>query len=163
MASATFSPNRDFRRKSVMRIFKALLPVLLLSQLMLAQTAALHGIDVTDLDRKVDPCTDFYEFANGTWRANHTIPATMVRWSKRWESGETTKDKLKEVLEAAERDQAAAKGSTDQIIGDYYDACMDESKVNAHGIEPLKKWFAAIDAVKDNGGLPMMADTDSGG
>ena len=142
-----------------MRIFKALLPVLLLSQLMLAQTAALHGIDVTELDRKVDPCTDFYEFANGTWRANHTIPATMVRWSKRWESGETTKDKLKEVLEAAERDQAAVKGSTDQIIGDYYGACMDESKVNAHGIEPLKKWFAAIDAVKDNGGLqPMMAE-----
>jgi putative endopeptidase len=142
-----------------MRILKALLSAFLLSHLVLAQTATLHSIDPTDLDRKVDACSDFYEFANGTWRANHPIPATMVRWSKRWESGETTKDKLKEVLETAEQDKSAAKGSTEQIIGDYYGACMDESKVNARGIEPLKKWFAAIDAVKDNGGLqPMMAN-----
>jgi len=142
-----------------MRICKALLPLLLLSQPMLAQTAALHSIDVTDLDRKVDPCNDFYEFSNGTWRANHPIPATMVRWSKRWESGETTKDKLREVLEAAEQNKTAPKGSTDQVIGDYYGACMNEPQVDARGVEPLKKWFAAIDAVKDNGGLePMMAD-----
>jgi len=142
-----------------MRIFKALLSVLLFSQLVVSQTATLHSIDVTDLDRKVDPCNDFYEFSNGTWRANHPIPATQVRWSKRWESGETTKDKLKEVLETAEQDKTAAKGSTDQIIGDYYGACMDESKVNARGVEPLKKWFATIDAVKDNGGLqPVVAE-----
>jgi putative endopeptidase len=142
-----------------MRIINALLPVILLSQLVLSQTTALHSIDVTDLDRKVDPCNDFYEFANGSWRASHPIPATMVRWSKRWESGETTKDKLKDVLEAAQQDTTAAKGSTDQIIGDYYGACMDESRVNARGIEPLNAWFAKIDAVKDTGGLqPVIAD-----
>src|SRR5271170_7673597 len=142
-----------------MRILKTLLPVLLLSQLVLSQTAALHSIDVTDLDRKVDPCTDFYECANGSWRANHAMPATMVRWSKRWESGETTKDKLKDVLETAQQDTTASKGSTDQIIGDYYGACMDESRVNARGIAPLKKWFNEIDAVKDTSGLqPVIAD-----
>src|SRR5271165_4688634 len=155
----TFSSNLTPKKRAFMHILKALLSVLLLSPFMLSQTAALHSIDVTDLDRKADPCADFFEFANGTWRANHPIPATMVRWSKRWESGETTKDKLKEVLETAQQDQGAPKGSTEQIIGDYYGACMDESKVNARGIEPLKKWFAAIDAVKDNDGLqPMMAE-----
>ena len=142
-----------------MRILKALLPVLLLSQLALSQSAALHSIDVTDLDKKVDPCNDFYEFANGSWRASHPIPATMVRWSKRWESGETTKDKLKDVLDAAQQDTTATKGSTDQTIGDYYGACMDESRVNARGIGPLKTWFAKIDAVKNTGGLqPVIAD-----
>jgi endothelin-converting enzyme/putative endopeptidase len=143
-----------------MRIFTGLLFVLLLSQFTFTQTATLHSIDVTDLDRKVAPCSDFYEFANGTWRANHAMPSTMVRWSKRWESGETTKDKLKEVIEAAQQDKTAAtKGSTEQVIGDYYGACMDETKVNARGIEPLKKWFVEIDAVKDTGGLqPLMAD-----
>jgi putative endopeptidase len=142
-----------------MRVLKALLPVFLLSQFLVSQTAPLHSIDVTDLDRKVDPCSDFYEFSNGDWRASHPIPATMVRWSKRWESGETTKDKLKEILDTAQQDTGAAKGSTEQIIGDYYGACMDESRVNARGIEPLKKWFAEIDAVNDNSGLqPVIAN-----
>jgi putative endopeptidase len=131
----------------------------LLSQTSLSQTSSLHGIDVTDLDRKADPCNDFYEFANGTWRANHPIPASMTRWSKRWASGESSKDKLKEILETAVADKNATQGSTEQIIGDYYGACMNESRVNARGMEPLKPWFARIDGAKDMGELQrVMAD-----
>jgi putative endopeptidase len=73
----------------------------------------------------------------------------MTRWSKRWAAGEASKDKLKEILETAAADKIAPKGSTEQIIGDYYGACMDESRVNARGMEPLKPWFARIDAAKD--------------
>ena len=122
---------------------------LLLSQLLFSQASSLHGIDVTDLDRKADPCNDFFEFANGTWRANNPIPASMMKWSKRWAAGESSKDKLKEILETAAADKSAPKGSTGQIIGDYYGACMDESRVNARGMEPLKPWFARIDAAKN--------------
>jgi putative endopeptidase len=121
----------------------------LFSQLLFSQSSSLHGIDLTDLDRKADPCTDFYTFANGTWRANHPIPASMDRWSKRWAAGESAKDELKEILEATAADKNARKGSPDQIIGDYYGACMDESRVNARGMEPLKPWFTRIDAAKD--------------
>src|SRR5438309_2456585 len=110
-----------------------------------AISQSLHGIDLSDLDRKAEPCTDFYEFANGTWRANNPIPASMTRWSKRWQAGETAKDKLREILEAAAAEKNAPQGSVDQIIGDYYGACMDESKVNARGMDPIKTWFAKID------------------
>ncbi len=129
-----------------MRILKVLLLVLMSSLFAFSQTAPLKGIEVSDLDRKADPCTDFYQFANGTWRANNPIPASMTRWSRRWAAGETTKDKLKLILDEASEDKSAPKGSTEQLIGDYYGACMDESKVNARGMEPLKPYLARIDA-----------------
>jgi endothelin-converting enzyme/putative endopeptidase len=113
----------------------------------------LRGIEVADLDRTVDPCVDFYAFANGTWRANNPIPASMTRWSRRWQAGETSKEKLRDLLEAAAKDAGAAKGSPERLIGDYYGACMDEPRVDARGFTPLKPWFARIDAVKDASGL----------
>ncbi|HTS37569.1 MAG TPA: M13 family metallopeptidase [Candidatus Solibacter sp.] len=115
----------------------------------IAQSSQLHGIDLSDLDRKVQPCDDFYAFSNGTWRANNPIPASMTRWSRRWQAGENAKDRLHEILEAAAAEKNAPKGSTEQIIGDYYGACMDEARVNARGIEPIKPWFVKIDGARD--------------
>ena len=130
-----------------MRNVIAFLAMLLCSSFMFGQQ--LHGIDVSDLDRSADPCNDFFQFANGTWRKNNPIPASMTRWSKRWQAGETSKDKLRDILEDAEKQTNAPKGSTEQLIGDYYGACMDTAKINARGVEPIKPWFAQIEAAKD--------------
>lgn len=119
------------------------------ASLAFTQNSSLHGIDVGDLDRKAQPCDDFYEFANGTWRDHNPIPASMTRWSKRWQAGENAKDRLHDILEAAAAEKDAPKGSTEQIIGDYYAACMDEARVNARGMDPVKPWFAKIDAAGD--------------
>jgi putative endopeptidase len=135
-------------------LLSAFLATLFVSpSLLVSQSAPLHGIDLNDLDRKVQPCDDFYDFANGTWRANNPIPASMTRWSKRWQAGEAAKDRLHDILESASADKSAAKGSIDQIIGDYYGACMDESRVNARGIEPIKPWLARIDGIHDAASL----------
>jgi putative endopeptidase len=136
-----------------MRALRCAVLVLLISSAPFALSQALHGIDVSDLDRKADPCDNFFDFANGTWRANNPIPASMTRWSRRWQAGESAKDKLHDILEAASADKSAAKGSNEQIIGDFYGACMDESRVNARGMDPIKPWFAKIDAARDIGAL----------
>ena len=116
-------------------------------------TQSLHSVDLSDLDRNANPCDDFFQFANGTWRANNPIPASMARWSRRWQAGESAKDRLHEILEAASANQSAPKGSTEQLIGDYYAACMDESRVNARGMEPVKPWFGKIDGARDMAAL----------
>src|SRR5207253_1038325 len=99
-------------RVFAMRHAIAVLAMLLCSSVMFGQQ--LHGVDLNDLDRKADPCNDFFQFANGTWRATNPIPASMTRWSKRWQAGETSKDKLRDILEEAEKNSNAPKGSTEQ-------------------------------------------------
>ena len=53
----------------------------------LAQNDTSGASGAADLNRSVAPCDDFYEFANGAWRAANPIPAAMPRWSRRWDQG----------------------------------------------------------------------------
>ena len=61
-------------------------------------TAAPHGILPGDINRKGDAGTDFYDYANGSWRAQHAIPDYMDRWSRRWQSGEVNKEHVRDIL-----------------------------------------------------------------
>jgi putative endopeptidase len=119
-----------------------------------AQDKALHGIDINDIDRKANPCQDFYEFANGTWRANNPIPPSMVIWSKRWAAGESTKEVLRGILEEAAAHSFSSPGkSTDHLIGDYYGACIDEKLIDAQGVKALNREFGLIQSIQSNGDL----------
>jgi len=111
--------------------------------------ASVKGVELGDMNRSIDPCTDFFEYANGNWRAQNPIPPSMVRWSRRWRSGETIKDDIKVILDEASANKSAAPGGTERLIGDYYGSCTDEGKINAAGMKPLEPWLAEIDAAKD--------------
>ena len=114
-----------------------------------AQSGALRGIEIADLDRSADPCVDFYQFANGTWRADNPIPPAMPRWSRRWAAGESAKDGLHEILNDVSRGPSMPRGSVEQLIGDFYGACMDESRVNDSGIKPIKPLLDDIEQIRD--------------
>jgi putative endopeptidase len=133
-----------------MRVLK-LVFVMFCSLSMLGQQQV--GVQVADIDRNADPCVDFYQYANGAWRAANPIPASMTRWSRRWAAGEASKDRLKEILEDVSRRSDWPRGSVEQLIGDYYVACMDEARVNQLGIAPAKPLLAQIDGIKDAAGL----------
>src|SRR6516162_985291 len=103
------------------------------------------GIQVSDMDRKADPCTDFFEYSNGAWRANNPIPASMDRWSRRWQAGEANKEKVRIILEEAAAKTEQPKGSITQLTGDFYAACMDMATINKLGIKPLQPSLAEVD------------------
>src|SRR4029434_4698194 len=126
----------------------ALVVLLAIASPALAQTGAQRGIWADDLNRSVAACDDFYEFANGAWRAANPIPAAMPRWSRRWAAGESTKDRLREILESSAKEPSQPKGSVEQLIGDFYGACMNEKEANRLGSKPLESLLTRIDALK---------------
>lgn len=113
-----------------------------------AQTGAQHGVQTGDLDKKCDPCTDFAQYANGTWHAQNPIPAYMDRWSRRWKAGEDAKDQLKVILDEVSSRSDWPKGSAEQLIGDYYSSCMDEGRINKLGLGPAEPMLKQIREMK---------------
>jgi len=87
--------------------------------------AALEGVQTRDLNRQVEACTDFYEFANGTWRADNPIPASLPRWSRRLAAHDGNWHRQQSVLEATASKKDWRQGSAEQVAGDYYASCME--------------------------------------
>ena len=107
---------------------------------------ALQGVVKTDMNLQVNPCDDFFEYANGKWRADNPIPPSMSRWSRRWAAGESSKDKLKVILEEAAASRAPP-GSNEQLIGDFYAGCMNEREADRLGVQPLEPLLTRIDRI----------------
>src|SRR6267378_4342729 len=139
-----------------MRMIRLLVIVLVCGLPSGAQTSAQHGIQTNDLDKKCDPCTDFAQHANGSWHVQNPIPAYMDRWSRRWQAGEEAKDHLKVILEEVSSRTVWPKGSTEQLIGDYYSSCMDEARIDKLGLAPAEPILKQIREMKSSADLQRM-------
>ncbi|SFN69254.1 M13 family metallopeptidase [Dokdonella immobilis] len=128
------------------------LPIGILLGVLLAgaatSAAAQHGIMAGDIDRDANACTDFFQYANGSWRKDHPIPDYMDRWSRRWESGEINKEHVRDILTEVSAKSDWPAGSADQLSGDFYAACMNEPAVDALGMKPVEPMLAAVRAIK---------------
>jgi endothelin-converting enzyme/putative endopeptidase len=131
------------------------LAIACLSGLLIAASpdARQRGVEVVDMDRSVDPCVDFFAYANGAWRASNPIPPSQPRWSRRWAAGEATKEQLRQLLDEVSASTNRTKGSVEQLIGDFYGACMDEAQINRLGVKPLEPLLKEIDGIKNTAEL----------
>lgn len=107
------------------------------------------GVELGDLNRTVDACTDFYEFANGTWRSENPIPDAMPQWSRRVAAHEANRQRVQSVLDDVSRKTDWPPHSAEQIVGDYYASCMDEAGIDAAGLAPIAPLLAEIDAIRN--------------
>ena len=104
------------------------------------------SLDVTSMDRSVDPCVDFYQYSCGGWQKKNPIPPDQTSWSVYGKLYYDNLAYLKGLLE-----QAAVEKDRDPVtqkIGDFYASCMDETLVEKLGAKPMQPDLAAIQSLK---------------
>ncbi len=117
--------------------------IFLAGTLMIAQQsttpAAKHepALDVTSMDRSVDPCVDFFKYSCGGWIKNNPIPPDQSSWDTYSKMQDENLGRLRGILETAAAPDTK-RSPAEQKIGDYYASCMDEKAIDAKGAEPLK-------------------------
>ena len=110
------------------------------------------ALDVTSMDRNIDPCVDFFQYSCGGWIKRNPIPPDQSSWDTYSKMQDENRERLRAILDEAAKDDPKRSASA-QKIGDYYSSCMDEKTIDAKGLDPLKPDLEAIGQLKSKAEL----------
>jgi putative endopeptidase len=111
------------------------------------------ALDVTSMDRTVDPCVDFFQYSCGGWIKRNPIPPDQSSWDTYSKMQDENREQLRGILEAAAA-PGPKRNASEQKIGDSYAACMDEKAIEAKGSEPLKPQLDRIEHLASKAEIP---------
>lgn len=114
----------------------------------LADSAAVSGIQIADMDTSVRPQDDLFQYANGTWLRQVQIPNDRSRYGVDSMMAEHSLGQQRELIEAARQSNDAET----RKVGDLYSSFMDEQRIEEEGIKPIQaelQRIAAVNSVHD--------------
>jgi endothelin-converting enzyme/putative endopeptidase len=101
------------------------------------------SLDLGSLDKSIDPCVNFYQYACGGWRQKNPIPADQTGWSVYGKLYQDNLNFLRGILEQA-ASNLNQRDAVTQKVGDFYGSCVDEAGIEKSGVEPIKADLEAI-------------------
>jgi putative endopeptidase len=107
-----------------------------------------HGINISNMDRSVNPGDDFYEFASGGWIKRTVIPADRAGVGVFSVLADLSNKRTADLIEEVAKSNVPA-GSASRKIADLYNSYMDEAAIEAKGLAPLRPHLDAIAAIHD--------------
>lgn len=102
------------------------------------------GLDLSNLDKSVNPADNFYQFATGGWQASHPLPAAYSRYG----SFDMLQENVNKQVNTILTDLAKKKykdGTTERKLSDFYKLAMDIKRRNQEGVAPVRPLLDEIE------------------
>jgi putative endopeptidase len=105
------------------------------------------SLDLSSMDKSVDPCVDLYRYSCGGWQKKNPIPPDQTSWSVYGKLYQDNLIFLRGMLEQAAQ-PGEKRNTVTQEIGDFYAACMDEGAVERRNLSAIQPELDAIAQVR---------------
>jgi putative endopeptidase len=109
-------------------------------------------IEPRNMNKNVAPGDNFYEFANGAWLRDNGVPASETRWGSFNILNDYTQKSVKKILDETSK-TSGAKGTPEQMVGDFYASGMNEAAIEKLGINAIAPNLMEIEGINDYQGL----------
>lgn len=114
------------------------------------------GLSRANMNTKVKPGNDFFEYAAGGWMKAHPLTPEYSRYTQFEELSELNTKQLQSLIEEYAKGQYP-QGSLQQKIGALYRLANDSVRLNREGYAPLKNNLALVRGIKDKKQYEMVA------
>jgi putative endopeptidase len=136
-------------RSFVVGLLVAFLTLIPVASTAAEQVLAGHGVDVADMDLRVDPGADFYRYANGGWLDRTSIPPDYASIETMSDLEGRTRYQLVQLLTARAGEDGLVTGSDEWKAVRLFQQGVDLETRNAQGVEPIQPILDQIDAIDD--------------
>ncbi|KAK4879933.1 hypothetical protein RN001_008079 [Aquatica leii] len=106
---------------------------------------------IKNINSKIDPCTDFYEFACGGFVRDTIIADDEMEVSSFTEAGDILHQQLRDLYETPKTEDEIRPF---KLVKDFYKSCMNTSAIEQEGLAPIK------DFIKKLGGFPIVENVN---
>ncbi|MBB4154111.1 putative endopeptidase [Sphingomonas jinjuensis] len=121
-----------------------------------AQRFGTFGFDTAGMDRTVQPGDDFYDYANGTWAKNTSIPADKSSYGAFDLLSDLSQARTRGLLAEAARDRNSK-------IGTAYATYLDTAGIEAKGLAPIQPWLGKLKGLTRANYASLVADANRHG
>src|SRR5258705_2503669 len=110
------------------------------------------GVDLTSLDKAVQPGDDFFLHVNGGWLKTAEIPADRASTGSFQDLQILSEERLKTIVADLKKKPESRLPVEERKLRDLYDAFVDTAAIEAHGLAPVQKdldYLAGLQTLDD--------------
>ena len=119
-------------------------------------SAQKHGVNPADMDPKVAPGEDFFEYAGGGWMKANPLTAEYSSYGVFNDLAETNRKQILSLIDDLNKTPQKF-GSNGQKVIDFYNLAMDSVRQNKEGAQPIMGDLNKVKAFKKSDMTEMLA------